>query len=120
MDPRALEDEAASAIAAASSTDELEAVRVRFLGRNAELPQAQGLRRKLESGWIELLRSAVGLPREQLPLLWDCDFLLGEAAPGEEERHVLCEINVSSVAPYPPSAVPVIVGAVQERLRVGV
>jgi hypothetical protein len=36
-----------------------------------------------------------------LPLRWGCDFLLGEPNPGEGERHVLCEITVSSVAPFP-------------------
>jgi hypothetical protein len=30
--------------------------------------------------------------------------MLGEAAPGAAERYVLCEINVSSVSPFPPSA----------------
>jgi phenylalanyl-tRNA synthetase alpha chain len=40
MDPLALEAEAQSAIAAADTSGELDAVRVRFLGRSAELPQA--------------------------------------------------------------------------------
>jgi phenylalanyl-tRNA synthetase alpha chain len=40
MDPLALEAEAQSAIAAADTSAELDAVRVRFLGRSAELPQA--------------------------------------------------------------------------------
>ena len=50
MDPRVLESEAESAIAASSSTDELEAVRVRFLGRSAELPQALRQVRDRETG----------------------------------------------------------------------
>ena len=40
MDARAVEAEARAAIAAAATSDELDAARVRFLGRNAELPQA--------------------------------------------------------------------------------
>ena len=40
MDVQLLEAEALSAIAAAGTADELEQQRVRFLGRNAELPQA--------------------------------------------------------------------------------
>ncbi len=70
-------------------------------------------------GWIELLRERVGLARERLPLLWDCDFMFGgEAppAPGEPERYVLCEINVSSVSPFPPSSIAPLVAAVKARL----
>jgi phenylalanyl-tRNA synthetase alpha chain len=50
MDPEALEAEARSAIAAASTSAELEAARVRFLGRNAELPQALRQVRDRETG----------------------------------------------------------------------
>ena len=81
-----------------------------------ELAQFQGLKQRLETEWIEQLRSCVGLPREHLPLLWDCDFLLGEPAADETERFVLCEINVSSVAPFPPSAVAPLVAAVYRQL----
>ena len=45
-----------------------------------ELPGFQALRQQLESSWITRLCESVGLAREQLPLLWDCDFLLGEPA----------------------------------------
>ncbi len=86
------------------------------LYHDADLAQYQGLRRKLEGEWIALLASCVGLPRERLPLLWDCDFLLGESTPAADERFVLCEINVSSVAPFPPSAVAPLVAAVRHRI----
>jgi hypothetical protein len=76
----------------------------------------QELKRRLESGWIAMLRERVGVPRERLPLLWDCDFMLGERDAGGEERYVLCEINVSSVSPFPPSAIEPLVAAVQRRL----
>lgn len=82
-----------------------------------ELAQFQGLKQRLETEWIELLRARVGMSRDHLPLLWDCDFLLGEPAAGETERFVLCEINVSSVAPFPPSAVAPLVAAVRQRLK---
>ncbi|MFD1580801.1 Cj0069 family protein [Ramlibacter ginsenosidimutans] len=82
-----------------------------------ELPAFQGLRRRLETEWVELLRARVGLPREQLPLLWDCDFLFGERGPDGDERFVLCEINASSVAPFPPSAIVPMVAAVRARLE---
>jgi hypothetical protein len=78
----------------------------------ADLPQFQALRQQLESGWIDLLRERVGLSRRQLPMLWDCDFMFGEQ-PGS---HVLCEINVSSVSPFPPSAIQPLVAATKARL----
>ena len=81
-----------------------------------DLAQYQDLKASLESRWIEMLRSRVGLPRERLPLLWDCDFLLGER-DASGDRYVLCEVNVSSVSPFPPSAIPLMVAAVRSRLR---
>ncbi|MBA4175179.1 MAG: hypothetical protein C0505_01240 [Leptothrix sp. (in: Bacteria)] len=81
-----------------------------------ELPAFQGLRRQLETAWIELLRERVGVDRERLPLLWDCDFMFGEPAPDGAPGFVLCEVNVSSVSPFPPSAIAPLVAAVQRRL----
>jgi hypothetical protein len=81
-----------------------------------ELARFQGLRKRLEAEWIEMLRTRVGVARERLPLLWDCDFMLGEPTADGEERFVLCEINVSSVSPFPPSAIGPIVEAVRARL----
>jgi hypothetical protein len=89
------------------------------LYHGADLPQFQGLKRMLEAEWLDMLRSRVGLPRDRLPLLWDCDFLFGEPAAGGTERFVLCEINVSSVAPFPPSAIAPLVSAVRSRLADG-
>ena len=82
----------------------------------AQLPQFDGLKRNLETEWVGLLCDRVGLPRDKLPLLWDCDFMFGEAAADGSERFVLCEINVSSVSPFPPSAIGPIVTAVRSRL----
>ncbi len=83
----------------------------------ANLPQFQFLKERLETEWIDLLRARVGLSREQLPFLWDCDFMFGEPLVGATERYVLCEINVSSVSPFPDSAVRPLVLAVQRRLE---
>jgi hypothetical protein len=77
-----------------------------------DLVEHQGLKQRLETEWIELLRQRVNLPREHLPLLWDCDFLLGDTPPGQPQAYVLCEINVSSVSPFPPSAIGPLVQAV--------
>lgn len=82
----------------------------------ADAPPFQGLRRRLESHWIDLLRNRVGLSREQLPMLWDCDFMFGEPTADQPERFVLCEVNVSSVSPFPPSSIAPLVAAVKARL----
>jgi hypothetical protein len=81
-----------------------------------ELPAFQTLKRALESTWVWLLCERVGLAREQLPLLWDCDFMLGEPLADDSPRFVLCEINVSSVSPFPPSSIAPLVEAVQRRM----
>ncbi len=83
---------------------------------DAETAAFQPLRQQLESGWIDTLRERVGLSVEQLPLLWDCDFLWADTEPGQPQRFVLCEINVSSVSPFPPSTIDPLVAAVKARL----
>jgi hypothetical protein len=86
------------------------------LYRGPELPDFQDLKQQLESTWIALLRERVDLAHEQLPLLWDCDFMLGEPSPDGTDRFVLCEINVSSVSPFPPSSIAPLVEAVRRRI----
>jgi hypothetical protein len=50
--------------------------------------------------------------------LWDCDFLLGPKTASGADTYVLCEINASSVSPFPASAVVPVAGAAVERARV--
>jgi len=64
----------------------------------------QRLRQRLEEEWVALLRNRLYVSQERLPLLWDADFLLGGCPGSDDEHYVLCEINVSSVWPYPKSA----------------
>ena len=71
MEPQELEHEAQSAIAAASSPTELDAVRVRYLGRKSELKQALRGVRDRESGMAlnalrERLETAVEARRREL------------------------------------------------------
>ena len=74
-------------------------------------PRFQHLRQKLESEWVTMLRERLGIAADELPVLWDADFLLGGRAVDAAEHHVICEINVSSVSPFPPSAIDPIVEA---------
>jgi phenylalanyl-tRNA synthetase alpha chain len=50
MDPEALEQEAAAELASASTADQVEELRIRYLGRKAELPQALRAVRDRETG----------------------------------------------------------------------
>ena len=86
------------------------------LYHDADWAGGQDLKARLESGWVTQLRERVSLEREHLPLLWDCDFMLGESGPGEATHWVLCEINVSSVSPFPQSAIEPIVEALRRRI----
>ncbi|HXH21082.1 MAG TPA: Cj0069 family protein [Dehalococcoidia bacterium] len=66
-----------------------------------EKPEFQDLKSKLESGWIDEMRRLCGLTAEELPAIWDADFLLGPRTASGEDTYVLCEINISSVFPVP-------------------
>jgi len=82
-----------------------------------DLPQGQKLKRRLEGEWIPELRRILRIAEGELPLLWDCDFLHGEPTANGGERWVLCEINVSSVSPFPDSAIEPLVEATVARLE---
>lgn len=59
-----------------------------------------------------------GVAPGRLPLLWDTDFLLGLREADGPERFVLRKINMSSVAPYPPSVLAPLVQATCESLKI--
>jgi hypothetical protein len=79
-------------------------------------PEFQVLKRKLEQEWVPAIQQLLNIETESLPVLWDCDFLLGPKGVRDEDTYVLCEINVSSVAPYPDSVVPSVVEATLARM----
>jgi hypothetical protein len=80
-------------------------------------PEFQDLKRKLETEWVPAVQQLLNIDRESLPVMWDCDFLLGRQDARGEDTYVLCEINVSSVAPYPESAISLVVEATMARMR---
>jgi hypothetical protein len=81
------------------------------------MPEFQTLKRKLEDEWVPAVQRLLEIETESLPILWDCDFLFGPQDNNGEDTYVLCEINVSSVAPYPESAVPYVVDAAVARVQ---
>ena len=59
----------------------------------------------MEAEWTPAMIRTLELDPGTLPVLWDADFLYGPRTASGEDSYVLCEINVSSVSPFPPSAV---------------
>jgi len=106
MDVQALESQALSAIAATSDPHELEAVRVRFLGRKSELKQAlRGIRDRETGMTLNALRDrleaafderAQGLEREARARAAEADTLdvtLPGDAPPRGHLHLLTQIR---------------------------
>jgi hypothetical protein len=64
----------------------------------------QDLRHRLESEWVPALCAARSVDPDDLPVIWDADFFHGDPDERGQPGWVLCEINVSSVYPFPDSA----------------
>jgi hypothetical protein len=64
----------------------------------------QRLRRRMEADWTPELARILEIASDALPVIWDADFLLGPRDHDGEDTWVLCEINVSSVFPFPEQA----------------
>ena len=81
-------------------------------------PTLSTLRRRVESDWVPAMQKLVDVDTASLPALWDADFLLGPKTASGEDTYVLCEINVSSVLPFPPEAPAKLARATLAALRV--
>jgi hypothetical protein len=74
----------------------------------------QALRKKMESEWTPRMMQLLDIDAGSLPIIWDADFLYGPRDASGQDSYVLCEINVSSVFPFPdhaPSEIARLVGA---------
>jgi hypothetical protein len=76
----------------------------------------QPLRRKLEDVWLPAMQRLLDIDTPSLPVLWDADFLLGPRDHDGRDTYVLCEINVSSVFPFPEEALVPLARAAWERI----
>jgi len=77
----------------------------------------QRLRRLMEDEWTSQLISLLDIPRRDLPMIWDADFMRGPPNSDGTDSYVLGEINVSSVFPIPNEASAEIARRVADRLR---
>lgn len=89
----------------------------RLYTSNAD-PRFQRLRRLMEEEWTSELTSLLDVARDDLPAIWDADFMLGSVQADGSDSYVLGEINVSSVHPYPNEAPAEIARRVAERLQI--
>src|SRR5262249_53880152 len=80
-------------------------------------PRFRRLRRLMEDEWTPQLMSLLDIPRRDLPIIWDADFMLGPPGPDGSDSYVLGEINVSSVFPIPEEAPAQIARQVADRLQ---
>ena len=83
----------------------------------ADAPGYQRLRKQMETVWVPRMMEVLRIDREALPVIWDADFLYGPRTPDGLDTYVLCEINVSAVWPFPPTAAGVVAAAAIARTR---
>lgn len=69
------------------------------------------LRADLENRWLPGRQQLLRIDTPSLPVLWDADFLFGPPDASGEDRFILCEINASSVMPFPAEALPALAAA---------
>jgi hypothetical protein len=70
----------------------------------ASAPEFQALKTLMESDWTPKMMGLLDIDAGSLPIIWDADFLYGPRDPSGKDTYVLCEINVSSVFPFPEQA----------------
>jgi len=83
----------------------------------ASAPPFQELRKRMESEWTPQMMSLLAIDVGSLPIIWDADFLYGPRDASGRDSYVLCEINVSSVAPFPDTAPAEIARLAMARLQ---
>ncbi|MGE5107839.1 MAG: Cj0069 family protein [Sphingobacteriales bacterium] len=72
----------------------------------------------MEDEWVPQLQNRLSINHNRMPVIWDADFFINK--PNSENvagKYTLCEINVSCVSPFPPSAIKFIVDEVRNRIN---
>lgn len=83
----------------------------------ADVPRFRRLKERVEAEWIPQLMARLEIARNDMPVIWDADFLYGSVDADGADTYVLCEINVSSVFAIPDQAAAAIAQCVSNRLR---
>jgi hypothetical protein len=83
----------------------------------ASAAEFRALRTKMEAEWTPQMMQLLDIDAESLPIIWDADFLYGPHTASGEDTYVLCEINVSSVFPFPEQVPSEIARRALDRVR---
>lgn len=83
----------------------------------ASEPAFQQLRVEMETNWLPAMQELLDIGTEDLPVIWDADFLYGPRTASGEDTYVLCEINVSCVFPFPDYALDPLASAAVAAIR---
>jgi len=77
----------------------------------------QRLKNRLEREWLPEMCRVLSIDPAELPVIWDADFMYGPKDAAGEDTYVLCEINISSVYPFPDEALMPLAEETLRRLR---
>lgn len=76
------------------------------------------LKEIMENKWVPQLQQSLSISENMLPVIWDADFFINEPnSMNAAGKYSLCEINVSCVSPFPPSAIRFIIDEVRNRIK---
>ncbi len=70
----------------------------------------------MENEWVPQLIEMFHLSIADMPIIWDADFFINDGLKFKRRKYILCEINVSSVSPFPDSAIMPIIEIIKKRI----
>jgi hypothetical protein len=77
----------------------------------------QDLKHVMEMNWVTRLQQITEIEDDRLPVIWDADFFINKINRENTGKYSLCEVNASSVSPFPESSIPYIIDEVKRRIR---
>jgi hypothetical protein len=76
------------------------------------------LKGMMENKWVPELQNKLSVDKNRMPVIWDADFFINKPdSMHAAGKYTLCEINVSCVSPFPPSAIEFMVAEVRTRIK---
>lgn len=76
------------------------------------------LKEIMQNEWVPELQKNLSIAESMMPVIWDADFFINKPnSKKTNKKYTLCEINVSCVSPFPPSAIKFIVDEVKTKIK---
>ena len=76
------------------------------------------LKEIMQNEWVQQLQKTLLIAESMMPVLWDADFFINMPnSKKANKKYTLCEINVSCVSPFPPSAIKFIVDELKTKIK---